>query len=330
MKTKTQEFKSCYDELLSKLFLMTFEDNINYTEVANNDGETSISLISDEPQLIQRNTENNSCYYANNFTNNPCYYNNVFDLTAHEILIYSLLLHKCIVEQSEVSTISYKELQQLRNKRVGNSKVVDDATLNAYDKAFEGLCSKRIKYDIGNSRQNKNITYRQYEQPLLMVWDLKELSNGDMIFNYSLGPFGKTLIESKRYSNLVPAKYFTLNFKEVMSYEIALYVCRMIYINKKKKKPIIITLNSIMKNISKFMNTEKYGLVKYCDALYYSGPNVRRLWNSVIMKVIELLDTLKDELKIKDYVGNYDVIENSPYLTNYQFKEVKWIIHLYN
>lgn len=330
MKVNTQEFKSCYDELLSKLFLMTFEDNINYNEVENADGETSIRLISTEPQIIQRNTENNSCYYANNYPNIPCYYNNVFDLTAHEILIYSLLLHKCIVEQSEKSTISYAELQQLRNKRVGKTRVVDEATLKAYDKAFQGLCEKRIKYDLKESRKNKKISYRAYEHPLLIINDLKELCNGDYIINYSLGPFGKTLIESKRYSNLVPSKYFKLNFNEVMSYEIALYICRIIYINRKKKKPITITLNSVMKNISKFMNSEKYGLVKYCDAYYYSGPNVKRLWNSVIMKVIELLDILKDELKIKDYVGNYDIIENTPYLTNYKFKDVKWIINLYN
>lgn len=329
MKNNTHEFHSCYDELLSKLFLMTYENAMNLKEAIDDEGETSVSLISNEPQAIDRVTKDNTCYFTNNY-NTSTLYNNIYDLTAHEIIIYSILLHKCIEEQSEECTISYKEIQQLRGKRIGKSKLLDNTTMNAYDKAFSGLCEKYIKYNLGTSRQKYKITYRKHSHPLLIINDIQQLCNGDMFINYSLGPFGKTLIESKRYSNLVPKQYFQINFNEVMVYQIALYICRIIYINRKKSKPITITLNSIMKNISKFMNTEKYGLVKYCCALYYGGPNVKRLWDSVIIKVAELLETLKKELKINSYHGNYEIIKNSLYLEKDQYKEVKWIIYLNN
>ena len=322
------EYHSCYDELLSKLFLMTYENAENYTSATDSGGKATVSLISKEPLLVDRVMKNNTCYYL------ECYdgvkpYNNAYDLTAHEILIYSLLLHKCIENGSEKQTISYEEIQLLRNKRIGKVSLLDNLTRKAYDKAFLGLCNKQIKYNLGNSRMNFKITFREYEHPLLIIENISNLCNGDRIINYSLGPFGKTLLESKRYSTLVPSKYFQVHFREIMTYQIALYVCKIIYIERRKRKDsLIITLNSVMKNVNKFMNTTEFGLVKCCTALYYSGPNTKRLRDNVIMKVIELLETLKSEMKIKEFQGNYEIIKNSPYLTRDQYKNVKWVISL--
>lgn len=329
------EYHSCYDELLSKLFLMSYELRINseQKESINNDGGTSVSLLGENVQFIDRYNYRNMCYYTSltytkydrrGFLES---YDNRYDLTAHEIVVYSLLLHKCIEVQSEKQEISYRELQELRGKR----KTLDPKTLKAYDRAFKGLMTKKIKYDLGTSRKNKKITYRKHEHPLLLVYEANRLTNGDKIIKYSLGPFGKTLIESKRYSTLIPAEYFRINFNQVMTYEIALYVCRMIYINQHMgKTKIAIKLNSIMKNISKFIDSEKYGIVKYgCALYYYRGSNTKRYWDSTIKKVCHLLNVLKNEYKINDYKGIYNIM-SSPYGEEYDYQNVKWILYLNN
>lgn len=309
---------------------MTYELLENNNRAIDNQNGTIVSLVSDEVIQPQRIVEHNSfCFLEHNFYKNTVrMYNNIYDLTAQEMIIYSLLLHKCIDNQNEEQTISYKEIQILRNKRIGKSKLLDDITQKAYDKAFLGLCQKRISYDLGETRKKYKITYRTATHPLLIVNGVQELCNGDKIINYSLGPFGKTLIESKRYSTLVPTKYFQLNFNETMTYQIALYICKIIFIERRKRKDTVtITLNSIMKNINKFMVTQKYDLVKCCMAAYYTGPNIKRLWYGVIMKVDELLETLKGELKIRDFKGTYEIIEHSIYSYDYQYKNVKWVIY---
>lgn len=266
---KIINYHSCYDEMLSKLFLTPKKIKEN----------TNLELKQNE--IITINSS----------------------LTAHEVLIYSLLLHKCIELNSEFASISFKELQELRNKRCGKKQVLDIATANAYNTAFSNLIDKRIKYDLDNidkKRKNK-ITYRRAEHPLVIINDVKCLDNRNKVIDYSLGEFGKTLLESKRYSTLLPRKYFQINFKEIMTYELALYICRIIYIERRKKKDYItITLESIMKNTNKYVTDNKQ-LIKNGNCLEYNGSNVKRLWKLIINNVNEVLEQLKFEYVIKNY-----------------------------
>ena len=328
-------YHTCYDELLSKLFLMTYEERKedNNTQATNSKKGTMVSLVSDRPHLIERYKHDNVCqFYSRTITKVSKEtiieeYDNSFDLTAHEIIIYSLLLSKCIENQSEEQEISYKELQLMRNKRVGKSTLLDDKTFNAFNHALVGLAKKTIKYDLLNSRKNKKITYRKGEHPLLIINDVENFPNRDKIIKYSLGKFGKTLIESKRYSTLVPDCYFTINFNEIMYYQIALYICKLIYINQRKKTmQMTLQLNSVMKNTNKWIISEEYGIIKYCCSLYYyNGENTRRYGVSTINRINEILNQLKVEQKIKNFNCNYE-IQFTPYMERYNFRNVKWYI----
>ena len=235
-------------------------------------------------------------------------------MTAQEIILYSLLLHKCIESNCEQETISYKELQELRNKR----ETLDMITYKAFNTAFKGLCTKYVDYDLKECRQKIKISHRKGNHPLVIV--RKVNTNGtDKLICYSLGPFGKTLIESKRYSTLVPNKYFQIGFKEIMKYELAIYVCKILYLERRKKKDsITIKLPTIMKNINKYQTIDNQ-LVRLSNCLEYHGPNIKRLWELMRNSVNELLYELKREYKIKDY----DIqIPNS--INNY--KDIKWKI----
>ena len=285
MRKQTFEFHSCYDELLSMLFMMNSKktDNEKYVNV-----------------FLKSSTASTH-------------------LSAHEILLYSLLLHKCIECGSEKGTISYEELQKLRNKRCGNIKLFDEDTLNAYNDAFKGLLTKHISFNVGGKRTN--VTYKSKEQPILLLYNSENLDNGNKIITYSLGPFGKTLLESKRFSTLVPNKYFQINFKEITKYELALYICRLIYINSKKRdKQLTITLSSIMKSINKYVVVDKQ-LTRSCSCMEYKGPNVKRLWNYVSDNVSLLLEQLKLEYKIQDY--NIQDMN-----TDKGYSNIKWKLYL--
>ena len=237
-------------------------------------------------------------------------------LTAHEIIIYSLLLHKCIEEHSEESATSYLEIQKLRKKRCGKTKILDDLTLNAYDKAIYGLANKIINYNLGDRRKKYKITYKEHNHPLLKLYAATIEPNGNRIINYSLGPFGKMLIESKRYSTLVPNKYFQLNFSETATYQIALYICRIIYIERRKKKNFTtISLKSILSNTNKF-NKCNNELIGKSNCYEYKGPNKKRICTNIIKKTNEILETLLQEEKITHY--EFKIINNcSKWLINY-------------
>ena len=272
------EYHSCYDELLSTL--------LNKQKSKNNDKK--VNLVSKD--------------------------GNETTMTAQEIILYSLLLHKCIESNCEQETISYKELQELRNKR----ETLDMITYKAFNTAFKGLCTKYVDYDLKQCRQKIKISHRKGNHPLVIV--RKVNTNGtDKLICYSLGPFGKTLIESKRYSTLVPNKYFQIGFKEIMKYELAIYVCKILYLERRKKKDsITIKLPTIMKNINKYQTIDNQ-LVRLSNCLEYHGPNIKRLWELMRNSVNELLYELKREYKIKDY----DIqIPNS--INNY--KDIKWKI----
>lgn len=272
--------------------------------------------------MIKNENEYHSCYdemlnyIFNNIDNDLV--KTTEQLTAHEIIIYSILLHKCIEEKKEESSISYTELQKLRNKRSGKNKAIDTLTLQAYDKAIYCLANNYVSYNLNDKRTKYKITYKQYEHPLLILDDVKEEANGNKIIKYSLGPFGKTLIESKRYSTLVPRKYFQLNFNETTAYQIALYICRIIYIERRKKKTsTTITLKSILSNINKFGNHNNQ-LISVSNCYDYNGPNKKRLYDNVINRTNELLDELISEEKIISY--EYKDIKSS----------IKWIINYNN
>ena len=276
------EYHSCYDELLSML--------LNKQKSNNNDKK--VNLVTNAGKETT--------------------------LTAQEIILYSLLLHKCIESNFQQETITYKELQELRNKRVGKVEILDIFTYEAFNKSFRGLCTKYVDYDLKESRLKSKISHRKEKHPLVIIRSVK--TNGtNKLISYSLGPFGKTLIESKRYSTLVPSKYFQVRFKEIMKYELALYVCKILYLERRKKKDsITIKLPTIMKNINKYQTIDNQ-LVRLSNCLEYHGPNIKRLWELMRNSVNELLYELKCEYKIKDY----DIqIPNS--INNY--KDIKWKI----
>lgn len=295
---KIYSYHSCYDEMLSSLFLTP--KNLKSKDVKTRTVE-----------LYSKATDTK----GNNFLN----FN--VSMTAHEILVYSLLLHKCIENSVENSTISYKELQLLRNKRCGRNVVIDSDTLKAYNNAFKGLCNKYIKYYYENKSKKSKITYYKGEHPLLLISKVDNLNNNDKVINYSLGPFGKMLLEKRRYSTLLPNKYFQINFNEIMTYESALYICRIIYMERRKKKDYItITLNSIMKNTNKYVIKNKE-LIKVGTCLEYDGHNIKRLWNLVMNNVNEILNQLKIEFVIKDYM-----IQDLN--SNREYKNIRWKVSL--
>ncbi len=298
MKKRKTNYHSCYDKILSTLFTMTDIENCERVKLMDEGKDYLVCLTSSKDNVGS-------------------------NINAHEIIIYILLLHKCIMSQNETETISYKEIQLLRGKRVGKSQILDNKTLKAYDNSFSGMANKRIHYKLLNLKHRRIITYNAYSHPLLIISNVQVMPNRDKIIKYSLGPFGKMLIEAKNYSTLVPSKYFKINFNQIVQLQVALYVCKILYLERRKKKQnITITLNSIMNNINRFVDSSKYGLVKTCKAIDYVGTNVGRLWNYVINTTNDLLNTLKQECTIKDYYSNY----NSSILSKDDYQNTKWII----
>ena len=74
--------------------------------------------------------------------------------------------------------------------------------------------------------------------------------NGNVRFDYALGEYGDILLQSKRYSDILPIDIIRLSYQRSTAIYIALYLSRLIYINKRKRSnSITITINSLLENV---------------------------------------------------------------------------------
>lgn len=326
MRRKDISIITCYDELLANLFTLSHRYIVvrdmcwinNIVTISNN--KVSVSLIgkdkythvySDRNNILQLQLyEEGSDDAVVNLQDlkekgKPILYDNRYALTAHEIIVYSILLSKCILAQKPYAEISLKEIHRdYRGKQCGKTILMDAESRKAYIKALRGLTNKIVRYDLGKTRKNKRITKRKSQHPLLKVVSRVDEKSGDFTIKYSLGDFGRTLIQSKRYSNLMPISCYSVGFKSIHRFLIYYYICRMVYINKNKKgKTFTLSIKAIMNatcryNISGFntgdMRSEQ------------TGSGVGRAWGSSIRSVDNILTKLKNSNKIGGFESKYN------------------------
>ena len=234
--------------------------------------------------------------------------------TSHDICIYRILLsHYINYQVNGVASISLDIIHlKYRNKdflRKGNEKY-DAQTLKVYTECIHKLKTLRLVIQFSNSNLKSFKSFIRndvvfFNQPFIKIMNesitLEELKNGAEI-EYSLGRFGDYLVQSRQYGQILPSEVFELRFNQINTLNIAIYLGKLVFINRKYKKTYKISVYTLLTRFNKYDKNGFSTSTSYMDYLIKLTPTKRtkkvQLINEQINYVLDLL--VRDE-KIFDY-----------------------------
>lgn len=171
-------------------------------------------------------------------------------LTTQELFLIMILLDHYKKNDGLGVPISFRDIQiNYRNKRLGTSRYLPRKDYVAYVRALNGLQNKWVNLDI-KQRKRYHIKATKYNNNPLLRLQASRVEDGNIVFEYALGEFGDVLLQSKRFSDFIPIDIIRLSYQQITAVYLALYLSRLIFINKRKKNnEFTITVNSLMDNV---------------------------------------------------------------------------------
>lgn len=253
-------------------------------------------------RLNSENVFNNGKYIVSNIL-----------LSSKEIMIYRLLLsHYIETSINGKASISIDELHlKLRQKcfKYGKEKY-EKETLREYHNTFIKLSLKTIHLNFSQCRAKVFSKYKYNNTEhircslLNMSISFEELKtmNTNNRFQYDLGEYGMFIKRGKHYNSLLPVSIYKLNFNQIDTFDMAIYIGTMIYLNKRKKQKHSIYLKSILEAINKY---DKNGLPiskTYIEYISKLEPKKRvKVMEQLKHQISFIFDELVKEEKIKEY-----------------------------
>lgn len=322
-------FTTVYDDVLSKIETMTRDNvdrdaliNIKHIKVKNTIidkkfGNVDISLIN-ETLFSQYSKSATSLEVQKNLANQILV--QMVLLTAQDIMIYRILLsHYINYQQNGIATITLDKIHnEYRGKTFMYKKGAeryDRETLQAYIKTFKKLRMLTINIRFSESKLNSFKSFKDkdktfFQHKMLIFHNQITTDNvSDVEIKYSLGDFGTYLCNSRQYGQLLPNEMYQLRFNQIDTFNLAVYIARMIVINRRTRKEITIYVSTLLSRINKYDMkgySTSYTYLKYLEEL----EPVKR--NKKIKHIEEqlniILDMLVKEHRIKkyEYIGKFN------------------------
>lgn len=172
--------------------------------------------------------------------------------TSHELFLIIILLDHYKKYGSIDCSLTFSHIHKnYRNKRTGRTIVMSEDELKIYKEAINSLQHKKIELEIKNTRKKYGVNNTYISDfRLLIITAYTESDNGDISFNYTFSQYGQILLDSKRYSDILPIELLHISYQQVMLLYIGIYLSRLIFINQRKKQSdFMINISSIMKHI---------------------------------------------------------------------------------
>lgn len=240
------------------------------------------------------------------------YYGSIF--SAQDIIIYRILLsHYINTQVNGYATITVDEIHNVyRGKafmyKPGKEKY-DKETLLAYHKSLNKLSNIEILIQFGESKR-KSFKHYIYDgkynffHKMLILKDEKALK--DILNNkieYSLGEFGKYIMDSKQYGQVTPSELYKVRFNQIDTFNMGMYITRMIFLNRRGRTSLSIYVSTLLSRINKYDRkgiTTSYTYLEYISSLKDSVKRNKKI--KYINKQLDyILDLLVKEEKIKKY-----------------------------
>ena len=268
-------FTTVYDEILHKIETMprdNFEGNLIRSGILkvstrfkdSKNGYLTIILINNEVvrKLEQDvNFENLSEEEKNKALKNLV--KKYLWFTAQDIIIYRILLSHYINNQvNGIANISFdiihKEYRKKSFKYDKSGSKYDKATLEAYINSIRKLIHLKIIINFSNSHLKVAKYYNSEDKSEISDTFLKVSKNINLnnistsVIPYSLGKFGDIFITSKQCGQLLPEDIYYLRFNQIDTFNMAIYIGRMIIINRRWRKQLTIYIPTMLSKIMKY------------------------------------------------------------------------------
>ncbi len=302
-----------YDDLLYELerlnmFTTTGSSSVELKKdiQCKNNGVINISLSSPTmvSQIIKKIEEEPS--------NKDKWLHKLYDtipFASNDIIVYRILLINYILySENGVASITLKELHsEYRNKAFLYTKEkIDKTTISKYMAAIVKLQNRMVYINFADSKKelftryiNNNIYSFRHNLLIVSSW-----SPNDINFKicYSLGAFGEYLKVSQHYNSMFTKNIVRLNLNQINTYNMAVYICRMIFINKRGRSSYKLNIKLILERNIRYDtegNSKRISLLSYLVAL---DTKKRVKFMKIIEKnILFILNELKSNKKIKDY-----------------------------
>lgn len=160
------------------------------------------------------------------------------------IILYDYFLENIDKLDNNYLVISLKDIHCMyRNNTLKRFNKIDQKTVDSYLEALKNLSTKNIKFYV-NEQLGFEKSY--INQPLISYEKINNSSNYTTAIKYSLGSFGNYLNFTKRNCGLLPPTILHKGFNQVSSLNIALYLCRIVFMKRKssqaKKTDLVLVL----------------------------------------------------------------------------------------
>lgn len=245
--------------------------------------------------------------------------------TAQDIILYRILLSHYINNQvNGVTTITLDEIHKTyRGKsfsyKKGHDKY-DRETLLAYVRSIIKLSNIKVILDFSTSNLTVAKHYKYSEKP--QIWSyLLEIGKDIHLSNittakisYALGSVGEYFLTTKQYGQLLPKEIYSLRFNKIDEFNMAIYIARMLVINKRWKKDVTISVSTLLSRIMKY-NTKGYNVLLNHLQYLEKIDSVKRA--KKIKQIQKQLDEILILFKQKEIIVDYK------YVGKFQYKSIR-------
>lgn len=241
--------------------------------------------------------------------------------SAQDIMIYRILLSHFINHQVDgIATIT---LDMIHNQYRGksfmykeNASKYDEATLMAYKKSLKKLSTMEILIQFAESKRKafQHLIYSgkySFIHKLLILNDESSLENlTTATISYSLGDFGKYIMQSKQYGQIMPEELYMLRFNQIDAFNIGTYITRMIFMNRRGRTSLTIYVSTLLSRINKYDIHGFSTSLTYLEYINLLTDPVKR--NKKIKHIEKQLDYVlmllvkKEKIKKYQYIGKFN------------------------
>lgn len=245
-----------------------------------------------------------------------------------------MLSHYINYQVNGVASISLDTIHlEYRNKDFlrSDDEKYDSQTLSVYIECIHKLRTLQLVIQFGNSNLKSfksfvrnNISF--FNQPLVQLMNenitVEELKNGAEI-QYSLGRFDDYLVQSRQYGQILPAEVFGLRFNQINTFNIAVYLGKLVFINRKYKKTYKVSVSTLLTRFNKYAKNGYSTSINYLDYLTHLDPTKR---TKKVKLINEQLNYLLDLLIKNESIVKYEY--NNKFLYKY-IKDEELILTIY-
>lgn len=148
----------------------------------------------------------------------------------------------------------------------GGCPRITKETLEAYIRSFRKLKNIMVILDFSESNLKVAKNYKrsdknQVKSKLLEICNTVNISEATTAnIKYSLGAVGEYFLATKQYGQLLPKEIYSLRFNQIDMFNMAIYITRMIVINKRWSKDIKIYVSTLLTRTMKY-NKKGYNIL---------------------------------------------------------------------